>query len=167
MVRSYKLIYITFAFLLLVGCATIEDQLSETEIVTNEAFEVGPKGVNVEEGEFTYYLPGSIERESSDEFNIILTEGKQTYILFVNALEDTTSRILYESSLLNEEYLLNKTYENEDRFGFILVYEIEDQQYEVVVGVGGTKLTTVSDKSNIVESAEKMMLIANSVRLKP
>ncbi|MBM7660491.1 hypothetical protein JOC85_001263 [Bacillus mesophilus] len=165
--RNYKLIYITFAILFLVGCATIEDQLAETEIVTNEAFEAGPKGVNIEEDEFTYFLPDSIEPESSDEFNIILTEGNQAYILFVNAFEEKTSRILYESSLLDEQYLLNKTYENEDSFGFILVYEIEEEQYEVVVGVGGTKLTTVTDKSKIAESAEKMMLIANSVRLKP
>jgi hypothetical protein len=166
-VRILKLLYILFAILLLVGCASIEDHIAETETVTNEAFEAGPKGINTEEDEFSYFLPGSIERENSDEFNIILTEGKQTYILFVNALEAKNSHVVYESSLHNEEYLLNKKYENDDSFGFVLVYELEDEQYEVIVGVGGTKLTTVTEKGNIAENAEKMMLIANSVRLKP
>ncbi|WP_246941310.1 hypothetical protein [Bacillus pinisoli] len=163
----FILVFIAFS-ILLVGCSSIEDQLAETENVTNEAFELGAKGINMEEGAFTYYLPGSMERTSSEENNIILSEGKQTYILFVNPLEAKTSNIVYESSLHgDEEYLLNKTYENDDRFGFVQVLELEEGQYEVTVGVGGSKLTTVTKKNNIAESANKMMLIANSVRLKP
>ncbi|WP_456277957.1 hypothetical protein [Bacillus sp. AK128] len=165
--KIYKLIYIAFACFLLVGCASIEERLAETETATTEAFEAGPRGVNMEEDEFTYYLPSSVERESSEEFNIILTEGDQTYILFVNPLEEKTSKIVYESSLSTAEYLLNKTYENEESFGFINVLPLEDEQYEIVVGVGGTKITTVTEEKNIAESAEKMMLIVNSVRLKP
>jgi hypothetical protein len=166
-VGIYKLISISFAILFLVGCSSIEEVVTETNTVASEAFEAGPKGINVEKESFSYFMPDSMEEESSQNHNIILTEGDQTYILFVNSLEQKKSRVVYEASLLDQEYLLNETLEHKDRFGFVQILELEEKSYEVTVGVGGAKLTTVTEKSNVVDSTEKMMKIANSVRFKP
>jgi hypothetical protein len=166
-VKIHKLIYISFAILLLVGCSSIEEVVAEANTVASETFASGPKGINVEKDSFSYYMHSSMEEESSQVHNIILTEGKQTYILFVNSLEEKKSRVVYESTVVDQEYLLNETFENKDRFGFVQILELEEKTYEVTVGVGGAKLTTETDKGNIVESTEKMMQIANSVRLKP
>jgi hypothetical protein len=161
--KQYKFVYILL-FLLLVGCTSIEDAVTESKDLVEKEFNSGAKGVNVETNAFSYYMPTSMEVETEGEFNIILTEGKQPYILFVNTLEKKDSRVVYESSLTDQDYVVNETYDGKNKFGFFQVKEIQDKLYEVSVGVGGVKLTTEVEKNNISESARKMMKIANSVR---
>jgi hypothetical protein len=161
--KKYKFVYILL-FILLVGCTSIEDVVTETKDLVKKEFNSGAKGVNVEAESFSYYMPTSMEVETEGDFNIILTEGKQPYILFVNTMEKKDSHVVYESSLTDQDYLVNETYEKEDKFGFLQVIEIKDKLYEVSVGVGGVKLTTEVKKNNIADSARKMMKIANSVR---
>ncbi|MFZ3589393.1 hypothetical protein ACOI1C_08955 [Bacillus sp. DJP31] len=165
--KDSKLLYILFTLLLLVGCSSIEDVVTETKDTVSKAFDAGSKGINVDKGSFSFYLPDSMEEKKNQdkqENNIILTEGKQAYILFINPLEKKDSRVVYESTLADQDYLLNETFEKDDQFGFVQVLEVDDKSFEVTVGVGGVKLTTVTKKNNVVKTSEKMMQIANSVR---
>ncbi|MFD1739293.1 hypothetical protein ACFSCX_22690 [Bacillus salitolerans] len=161
------LLVITFA-MLLAGCSTTEEVLKEVENIAEKEFAESPKGVNAETSSFSYYIPGSMKVNNEINHNIILKEGKQTYILFVNTLEKQNSRVIYETTLSTEEgYLLNQTFEGEERFGFVQVLQIDKKLYEVTVGIGGVKITTETKQRDIIKSTESMMRIANSVRYKP
>lgn len=163
--KKYKSMFILL-LLLLVGCTSIDEVVVETKDIVEKEFRAGEKGVNVETETFSYYMPTSMEIEDKGTTNIILTEGKQPYILFVNTLEKKNSKVVYESSLKEEKYLVNETFEHKDSFAFLQVLELDKNFYEVTVGVGGTKLTTEAKKDEITESAKTMMQIANSVRVK-
>ncbi|KAA0549053.1 hypothetical protein FZW96_03830 [Bacillus sp. BGMRC 2118] len=163
--RIYKSMFILL-LLLLVGCTSIDEVVVETKDIVEKEFHAGEKGVNVETETFSYYKPTSMEIKDKGTTNIILTEGKQPYILFVNTLEKKNSQVVYESSQKNAEYLVHETFEHKDSFAFLQVLELDKNLYEVTVGVGGTKLTTETKKDKIADSAELMMQIANSVRVK-
>jgi hypothetical protein len=168
-VKKLNLIFmIVLITILLASCSSIEDIVIEAENEAKEEFMSSPKGVNAETSGFTYYVPREMEVENKINHNIILTEGKQTFILFVNTLEKPDSKVLYETSLAtDQEFIVNKTIEDNERFGFVQVLQIEKNKYEVSVGIGGVKLTTETKKRNIAKDTKKMMHIANSVRLKP
>lgn len=152
--------------LLLVGCTSIDEVVVETKDTVEKEFHAGEKGVNIETETFSYYKPTSMEIEDKGNTNIILTEGKQPYILFVNTLEKKNSKVVYESSVKEGKYLINDSFKHKDSFAFLQILELDKNLYEVTVGVGGTKLTTETKKNQIAESAKTMMQIANSVRVK-
>ncbi|UHA62181.1 hypothetical protein KDJ21_011495 [Metabacillus litoralis] len=79
--------------------------------------------------------------------------------------EPKNSKVSYVT--LTEQYqepFLSKTFEQNDRFGYLFVVKIEENKYEVTVGVGGTKVTTEAKGNDVAEDAEAMMMIANSVQ---
>ncbi len=166
-----KLILLGCVCILLVGCSSTEEIVADTKDSVHEMFEEGPKGINVKKGNFEFYLPDAMDVQEQQEIlenNLLLSEGDQTYILFVNPIEkeNRDSRVIYESTQSDNNYILNETFEKNKQFGFVQILALEDKNktYEVTVGVGGAKLTTITKKTNLVKSAKKMMKIANSVR---
>ena len=165
--KKNRFIFIFVILLFTIGCSSKEDILLDTKEATANAFESGPKGVNIEQKHFAYYMPDTMNQDSIQEHNVILMEGKQTYILFVNTLEPKDSQAVYESTYSDQEYELHETFKKDEQFGFVKVLEMDDSRYEIIVGIGGVKLTTVTKLNKVASSAEKMMVIANSVRYKP
>ncbi|WP_449537286.1 hypothetical protein [Ferdinandcohnia sp. Marseille-Q9671] len=148
---------------LLTGCASIEEESKETETAVESAFQAQPEKTNSENGDVSFYLPTSMKIEEKDENNVILAEGNQTYILFVNPNEASTSDVLYKA-IDAKEFEVDKTFTDKERFGYVKVFEIDDDYYLVSVGIGGVKMTTEAKVSEISESATEMMKIISSVQ---
>ena len=106
----------------------------------------------------------SIEEES-DETNIILTKGKDSFILFINPNELPSSQLYYDLMMSdsNLKVLEEKTFEQNGRFGFAAIIENSEERYELITSIGGTKLSTISDEQDIANNLEKMMLIVRSI----
>lgn len=148
---------------LLAGCASIEDESKETVAAVEDVFKAQPEKTNSENGDVSFYLPSTMEIEEKDENNVILQNGNQTFILFVNPNEERTSDVLY-NSVDAKEFAIDKTYTDKERFGYVKAFEIEDKLYLVTVGIGGVKMTTETKVSDISESATEMMQIVSSVK---
>ncbi|MFC4321121.1 hypothetical protein [Litchfieldia salsa] len=150
---------------LLVGCsASVDEVIKETETTTEEAFKADPIEPNQTETTFSYFLPSDMKEETVEENNLILQKGKQLFILFVNPNEEKSSEELYQSTVAQTESdLLNETFKDDKRFGYIKVEEVEEDSYQLSIGIGGVKMTTVTKLNKIEENAEKMMQIVSSV----
>ncbi|MBM7606143.1 hypothetical protein JOC75_004173 [Metabacillus crassostreae] len=164
--KLFTLCFSFFLILTLTSCNISDEDLSKTTINQAKiAFEEKPKKPNKETKLFSYYVPEKFEIKETNKYNVILEQGKQSYILFVNLKEKVNSQVSYEA--LSKQYknpLILKTFENEEKFGYLFVDEVEKNQYEITVGIGGTKLTTETNKSDIEEDAQNMMEIVNSVK---
>lgn len=163
-----KLLIFCFSFIIiltLTSCNISDEDLSTTTINQAKiAFEEKPKKPNTETEYFSYYLPEEFGVKETNKYNVILEKGKQSYILFVNLKEEPNSQVSYEA--LARQYkkpLILKTFDSKEKFGYLFVDEVEKNQYEITVGIGGTKLTTETNKSDIDEDAEDMMNIVISV----
>ncbi|WP_010678460.1 hypothetical protein [Bacillus timonensis] len=163
--KMRKVLIVTLLVLvgLLSGCASIEDESKETVSSVETAFNAQPEKTNSENDGISFYLPSTMKIEEKVENNVILQKGDQTFILFVNPNEKRTSEVLYEA-VDAKEFEVDKTYTDKERFGYVKVFEIEDNQYLVTVGIGGIKMTTETKVSDISESAGEMMKIVSSVK---
>lgn len=108
------------------------------------------------------YLPQHLEVEEVDENNIILSDAKQTYIVFYNQLEEPTSKFNYQIAENNDALLL-ESFQNAERFGYIQILTEDHEQYEIQIGVGGAKITTYTTKNKMVAHAKELMEIALSI----
>lgn len=164
--RKHSFIMLVIILVLLSGCTQSEESLrSESIDHTKQAFDNEELEVNEKADQFSFYLPNDFKIKEKNDFNVLLEDGNKSYILFVNLNEPKNSKVSYET--LTEQYqepFLSKTFEQNDRFGYLFIVKIEENKYEVTVGVGGTKVTTEAKGNDVAEDAEAMMMIANSVQ---
>lgn len=162
--RFTGLLFLLLLFLF--GC-TINDEEIQTATIdqTKAAFEAKPPAANDKSGSISYYLPEGYKAEAGKTNNVIFNKGDQQYILFVNENEKETSSFFYDTLL--EQYkdpLVNETFEDKGRFGYILVDKLKaDDEYEVSAGIGGVKMTTQTKSREVADAAEQMMKIVSSV----
>ncbi|MBD8069010.1 hypothetical protein [Bacillus sp. PS06] len=151
---------------LLVGCsASVEEVIEETKQTTAQTFEAEPMEPNQTESTFSYFLPSDMKEETVEENNLILQQGEQLFILFVNPNEEQNSEELYKSTVLESENdLLNETFKDEERFGYVKVESVEEDSYQLSIGIGGVKMTTVTELKKVKDNAEQMMQIVSSVK---
>lgn len=160
-----------FAVLLLLlvlsGCNSKSEAevLQEAEEIAGETFESTESiEVNKELDHLSLYLPKNIEVKEADANNIILNDGKQTFIIFYNNLEAPTSDLNYQTSQSNsKDQLLLKSFEDPDKFGYIQVLPGKEGEYELQIGVGGVKITTITTRAKMVHHTTELMKIARSI----
>ena len=154
--------------ILLMGCTISDEELTKTTIdITKQAFENTPMKINEQTNLFSYYLPEEFTVKETKKYNVLLEEGSQSYLLFVNENEEANSKVSYDT--LVEQYekpFITETFEDKERFGYLFVNSLEKNTYEVTVGIGGTKLTTEAKANDVSDAAKNMMDIVKSVHKK-
>lgn len=155
------------ATLLLAGClATPEERVANGMAEVKTAFEQEPEKPNEQTDRLEFYLPGGYTVEKpSDEHNIIITKGSNSFVLFVNPNESADSRLFYDLQKANPEqkWVADETFEENGRFGFATVRTIAEDRYELVTSAGGVKMTTISEESKIDDNMEWMMKTVRSI----
>ncbi len=153
----------------LAACSTtIEEQTGEGLRVAKEIFQSEPIEPNDQVENVEFYVPrGFSIQEDSDKTNIILQEKSNSYVLFINPNEKQDSHLYYDliQAKKKDVILAEKTFEQDSRFGFIIVLPSGEEQYKIVVSIGGVKMTTIVDQSDIYTTIEKMMKIVRSVKV--
>jgi hypothetical protein len=154
--------------ILLMGCqASFDDQKEESVKVVEQQMNEKPKVANKETLDIDFYLPFGYEIEDESPNNVILKNGSKTYILFYNQFENQKSDVVYKSTLnQHEKFEIDQKWEEKDNFGFFLVEKLDDDLNELIVGIGGVKLTSEVKTSNLVTEASQMMEIVQSVSVK-
>lgn len=157
---------VTLSTILLFGCSLSEEEVKEEATkVIHEAFQQSPIKANESVEQFSFYLPESFELESHSGNNLILKEGSQQYLLFLNPNEKRTSEMLYNKAIDNvTELIIEKTSVTDEAFTYTIVNKINDKTYEVIAGLGGVKLTTHVQDNKVADSTKKMVEIVQSVQ---
>ncbi|WP_170007964.1 hypothetical protein [Bacillus fonticola] len=149
---------------LLAGCATsLDDAQEETIASTKTAFFSEEKEQTDEAAIGSFYLPFGMDIESEETpNNVILESGFSTYILFYNDQEDEGSEAVYETLLDDGDVLFSESFVQGNQFGYVVGRQFSEKEYELTVGVGGVKLTTVTSVGDLSSEASAMMDIVNS-----
>lgn len=153
---------------LLVGCqASFNDQAEDAIKAVQKQLKEKPKETNKEAEDISFYLPFGFEIDEESPNNIILKNGSKTYILFYNQHENQQSDVVYKSTLnQHEKFEIDEKWQINDNLGFFLVEELEKDMNELIVGIGGVKLTSEVKTSSLATEAAQMMEIVNSVSIK-
>ncbi|MFD2446441.1 hypothetical protein ACFSO7_20980 [Bacillus sp. CGMCC 1.16607] len=159
---------ILLSIFLMVGCsASLEEKQDETIKAVQDQLKKKPKETNKEVGEIEFYLPFGFEIEKESPNNLILKNGSKTYILFYNQHENEQSDVVYKSTLnQHEEFEINKKWKEKESLGYLLVEKVEKDKNELIVGIGGVKLTSETKTSSLATEAATMMEIVHSVAIK-
>ena len=154
--------------LILAGCnTTIDKEKEETASVVEDGLSSN-ETAGEKAGNISFYLPFGAEIEKESPYNIIISKSSDTFILFTNPQEDKDSELLYKMAINDKENLVKHgTFKEDDRLGYYVIKELPDtEEYELIVGVGGTKVTTQSELEDLADNAEMMMKMATSVKHK-
>jgi len=157
--------------LVLSGCnQSIDDQIANGLQLTEKVFAEEPEEHTVEIGDIKLYLPSNFKIEdSSDAYNIVISKGKESYILFINDREAQDSKLYYSLLKENEadKIIEESTFDKDGRFGFTAVLKTdEENEMELIVSSGGVKMTTISKAKQIENNLREMTKIVHSVKIK-
>jgi hypothetical protein len=163
---TYSMIALLVLFI--VAMSTVSYQ-SEDKVIKN-AGEAAQTVFNTEDipvenyqGEyFSFYLPEDMEAKEVDANNAVLQQGSQMFIVFYNPLETNKSDLNYNAAQSKDAVLL-QSFKDDEKFGYIRILPDKKDQYELQVGVGGVKVTTYTERSEIIEDAKGLMKIAISI----
>lgn len=168
MKQTWRFLLIPLALVLvLVGCASPEEQAAEGVRQAAAQLEESPEEPNEKIGDYSVFLPGGYTVEAGSEApNILLEKDNDTYVLFINENEPATSRLYYDLLVSDpsKEIVEEETNELSDQFGFAAVVEQSDEQFELIVSRGGVKLSTVTDDGSIDKKLNEMMQIVHSFK---
>lgn len=163
-IRSFGLVIIGVILLSACSSSFSEDKEEANEAVKN-VFEAKAETANNSTKDIDYHLPFGVEIKEEKPNNILLKNNTRTYILFYNQHEKADSKVVYASTMKQQkEWDANESYNKDGKFGYMLVKKLKEDHYQLIVGIGGVKLTTETD--DIQKDAETMMTIANSVNMK-
>ncbi|WP_346234671.1 hypothetical protein MKY04_15440 [Lysinibacillus telephonicus] len=155
--------------LALAGCGkTVEEQINTGVANAQTVFEENAQEPNKTIGDIELYLPSGFNVEKSDDVNnLIVTKGKDSFILFVNSNEKEDSNLHYEllKNDKSKKIVKEETVEFDGAFGFTAVVEYDEERFELIASCGGVKISTISEDKNIDGKLVDMMTIVRSVKL--
>ncbi|WP_062354907.1 hypothetical protein [Bacillus kwashiorkori] len=158
--------FVSFVLLLTACSGTINEEQKKARDAAKEIFESETVKANKESEAISFFLPSSMKIESEDANNLLLAKGSKLYILFHNPNEGKDSNVLYDTTLKSaKEYRLNEKFSKEGELGFIFIKDLEEEKYELIVGIGGSKITTETTVKDLADDAELMMRIVSSVTM--
>ncbi|WP_277586159.1 hypothetical protein [Psychrobacillus antarcticus] len=161
-----RLLIASLAVILLAGCSSLQEQTVDGLENAKITFQGDAEKPNEKMDDINIFIPrGFSIEEESNETNIILSKGNDSFILFINPNELPSSQLYYDLMTTNSNLnvLEEKTFEQNGRFGFAAIIENSEEKYELITSIGGIKLTTISDQQDIADNLEKMMLIIRSI----
>lgn len=160
---------LTSLVVILSACSqTVEEQAQAGMENAETIFSSEPNKANKTIGHIELYLPNGYSIEKGiDELNYTILNGKDSYILFVNQNEPEDSQLQYD--LLKQEnkneIVEEKTFDAAGQFGFSAVTKFPEEKYELIVNLGGVKLSTISVDKKIDNKIREMMEIVKTVKV--
>ena len=154
---------------LLAGCGkSFDEQVSEGIITVQAAFEQQPIEANTKENNVNLYLPDDYVIDPSKEANnYFIHSSDDQYILFINEEEPENSQLNYDILMKSDDESIIKVeqLQGEKHFGFVAVKQFSEKSYELIVSIGGIKLSTVTNEKKIDYKLANMIDIVRSVEI--
>lgn len=165
-----KIIFVSLilTFTLLAGCFQSEEEvMREAEKIIKAEFLSKEKvDTNYETTGFNLYKPEELAIEEEEKNTIVFNNGDRPYVLFINEFEPPNSQWSYDRLKNNNQDIFLRTFQSEEQFAYLGIIEHEDNQYEIQLGIGGIKMSTLSNIDSLVSDVDMMMQIVKSVEKK-
>ncbi|GAA0455846.1 hypothetical protein [Alkalibacillus silvisoli] len=163
--RYNKILGVLFLGVIIGACSpSVEDAFNQADSTVKDVFlSTEAKEPNYSFDSFNVYKPDELEVLDESEHNVVFTDGDQPFVLFVNELEAPNSRWFYDR--IEDEGVHLRTFQTDEAFSYLHALE-HDEDYEVHLGIGGIKMSTVSSLNEIEGDIEMMIEIINSVKEK-
>lgn len=142
---------------------TEEKAIQNAKSAAQNAFQTDEIPITKELEEISLYLPESMDIVSNSENNLILKEDEQNFILFYNPFEALDSDTFYKVAKEAKDIAFIESFSIQERFGYIRVIPLDDENYELQIGVGGVKMTTDTTKRSMKHDATMMMKVVRSI----
>lgn len=167
MVRDHIKLLILFSALLLIlsACTTKIDEEKEKAVDTAKmAFMDAQEKPNAKSDKIKFFLPEGYDIKEEKKHNILLDNKGNPVLIFINPNEKETSEIISDNlKKAKDTYIAFDTFKQEGRVGAIAIKEQEEDQYELVISVGGVKVTTQTNTKELAQYSEELMKIASSI----
>ncbi|MFC0015587.1 MULTISPECIES: hypothetical protein [Allobacillus] len=158
---------VVLSLLMVAACSPSEEEAySDAKSKVKEAVLADQvKEPNKELENFSLYKPEDMSIIEQGPTNVIFQEDDQPYVLFINEFEEPNSKYLY-NQLPEEDEVYLSTIESTDAFSYILIQKREENEYELSVGIGGIKMTTMTDLDHLSNESKRMIEIIRSIEEK-
>ncbi|MEB1807844.1 MAG: hypothetical protein LPK26_11250 [Bacillaceae bacterium] len=158
------------AFILFISACQIteEEAIERSQQAFSERFaSTETVEVNYEGDQIDFYLPQGMEITEEIDFNIQLEKDNQIFLLFFIPVEPWDSEVhLIRDQEFEIDAVAFEVLESDDKLGYLSISPSEEGYYKIIVGLGGAKITTISEVENVVDSTEIMTEILHSVQYK-
>ncbi|ADU31530.1 hypothetical protein [Evansella cellulosilytica] len=126
------------------------------------------KSATHELDDISLYIPSYTTVEEIDEFNVLLERSNHILLLFLNDIvENKTKEGILETLLIEDDPFIFESGETtEGNLAYLVVTELEEDMYSVIVGYNGYKITTLSSLSDMNNISEMMFDIVRSIEEK-
>ncbi len=165
--QKIGLMFLLFLFLL-AGCEVSKEEavmIAKQVFIDNFEQEISP-GV-VETDQLKLNIPAGVDIIEESDYNLLLQKDGQLYLLFYNPLEDFKSRVnLTRDKEYESEALLFEIIEKQEKLGYIVISPDENDVLKLIVGLGGAKITTLTEFSALEESVQIASDILHSLSYK-
>ncbi len=141
------------------------DYEAATIEAAQSAFQAEPLQTDDKVQDISIFLPQGFILEQESENNLLVRKGQQKYLVFVNPEEKRDSQLLYQNLVAAEDYTINETFSKNGQFGYLLAKVHSRRNVELIVGIGGYKITTTTDRADMADDAKNMMQMANSMEM--
>lgn len=152
---------VTAIFIAACGLSFEKEKVKAEERVKEAFINIPESNKNLESIQLN--LPAELVIKEEKPNNIILEKGSHPYILFYNQHENMKSEELYKHAKSNvDQILVDRTFKENDRFGYLLIIDAGNNEYQITAGVGGVKASTKSKLNTLVKDSELLMEMASS-----
>ncbi|WP_096202640.1 hypothetical protein [Bacillus sp. FJAT-45350] len=164
---KYIVVGILFS-IILTGCqVSMDEALVGASEKFYESFSLEKIEPNEELDQINFYLPRGMNLEEEEEYNIVLDKGGQIFLLFYNPSVPLDSDLnLERDKEFEQESYLFEVVEEEGKLGYLIVSSDETEDMKLIVGLGGTKLTTLTSIEALEESTTLATEILHSIEFK-
>ncbi|MBE6140543.1 MAG: hypothetical protein E7172_03295 [Firmicutes bacterium] len=154
-----KIILLIFLLLCICGCTNIKN-LNYEQIVNT--LEIKANNANQYRSGYKYFLPRDMKILDSKLFNEVLTNKKEIYYLYVDALS-------YQNKIENEYVTKSKSYYSKNikynnKFGYLEINLIKNEQYLIEFMYNYAKIEVMVNKENINRALLTSISILKSVK---
>lgn len=158
--------FLVLSTLLFACSASIEEEKKRTMDDVEHIFNEEPKKTNEEIDDISFRLPFTASVAEESEHNVIIERGNNTFVLFHHRNDEAGNDVIYNMTTgsTEEPWLVNETFEEEGRFGFVLLRQVDEEQVEIVTGINDVKMTTVSEVKDVSSNAKWMMETVRSAK---
>ncbi|WP_027964214.1 hypothetical protein [Halalkalibacillus halophilus] len=166
MLRKFKLsALVVVTLVIFAACSQSEEEaLNDAENRLKDAFlstEINEENYSL--NMLDIYKPEELEVSEDRNYNVIFTDGERPFVLFINEFEAPNSKWFYNNLEENEEELFLSTFENEDAFTYLHAIQSDEDQMEIHLGIGGIKMSTISNVNQVEEDVEMMINMIRSI----
>ena len=153
-----KIIVLLGIIFLMCGCSNIKDLSYEDTLKTLNSYN---HKANVYRTGYKYYLPRNLSIEDSTNFNEVLSDGKENYYLYVDAL--SYIKKVDHPYTSNTESYFSRVLSYQDKYGYVEINLTKNDKYLVEIMYNYAKIEVIVGKDKINEALLTSISILKSV----